>query len=102
MMTIKFIISDTFIFSHVLIGVTRCGQFLITYSYRATEHRMLYKYRLHWWAFRPGAPAFKVAEAQLFDNHEIRDELTVIIAQWPSVNNKVIAFGFWYLFILKY
>lgn len=57
--------------SHILVGTTRCGQFLITYSY-ATELRlpvqMHYKYRLHWWAFRPGAPAYKVAEVQLFDN----------------------------------
>ncbi|KAG8278053.1 protein modification by small protein conjugation [Homalodisca vitripennis] len=84
---------------HILVGTTRCGQFLITYSY-ATDLRLglsgklMYKYRLHWWAFRPGAAASKVAEVQLFDNQDVETPLTVAIAQWPKVNDKLIIYGY--------
>lgn len=80
-------------------GTTQCGQFLITYSYGTEQHTM-FKYRLHWWAFRPGAPAYKVAEVQLFDNHEISSALTIGIAQWPNVNNRLVAYGHWYVFLI--
>uniref|UniRef100_A0A1B6H7S5 DDB1- and CUL4-associated factor 15 WD40 repeat-containing domain-containing protein n=1 Tax=Homalodisca liturata TaxID=320908 RepID=A0A1B6H7S5_9HEMI len=85
--------------NHILVGTTRCGQFLITYSY-ATDLRLglsgklMYKYRLHWWAFRPGAAASKVAEVQLFDNQDVETPLTVAIAQWPKVNDKLIIYGY--------
>uniref|UniRef100_A0A1B6E7W5 DDB1- and CUL4-associated factor 15 WD40 repeat-containing domain-containing protein n=2 Tax=Clastoptera arizonana TaxID=38151 RepID=A0A1B6E7W5_9HEMI len=81
--------------NHVFIGTTQCGQFLITYSY-GIDQTANFKYRLHWWAFRPGAPAHKVAEVQLFDNPDISSALTIGIAQWPKVNDRLVAYGYCY------
>lgn len=35
-----------------------------------------------------------MAEVQLFDNQEVTYALTVGIAQWPNINDKLIAYGF--------
>lgn len=79
-------------------GTSRCGQFLITYSFTMeVSHAPLafrYRYRLHWWLYRPGSKAVKVAEVQLFDSQDIKHALSIGIAQWPNVNNKLIVYGF--------
>lgn len=84
----------------VFLGTSRCGNFIITYSFTSdtTMARLVswhrYKYRLHWYAYRPGAQAKKVAEVQLFDNQDIEAELNVGIAQWPNVNDKLVVYGY--------
>nr|XP_018902600.1 PREDICTED: uncharacterized protein LOC109034107 [Bemisia tabaci] len=89
--------------NQILMGTTQCGQFLITYSFsngNPLQHSAdfgfpPYKYKLHWWAFRPFAAAVKVGEVQLFGDFEIRDILSISIAQWPSIPNKIVACGYY-------
>lgn len=83
-------------------GMTQCGQFILTYTFTMdhaqTNNRFIYgsscfKYQLHWWRFKLGAPAVLVAEVHLFENQDIHDVLTIGIAQWPSVDDKIIVYG---------
>ena len=83
-------------------GMTQCGQFILTYTFTMdqtqTNNRSIYgssyfKYRLHWWRFKVNAPAVMVAEIPLFENQDILDVLTIGIAQWPSVSNKISVYG---------
>lgn len=80
---------------HVVMGLTQCGQFLLTYTYNVelSGTNTIYKYLLHWWAFMPNRVARKVAEVTLFGNFTIYRELSIIIAQWPMESNKLVVHG---------
>ncbi|XP_050422146.1 uncharacterized protein LOC126834337 isoform X2 [Adelges cooleyi] len=84
-------------------GLTRCGQFLLTYTIADTENLVIVdgpimsslsmKYKLHFWAFRPGQSAYRVSEIVLFENAEFSDFLNFYIVQWPNRSDKVVIFG---------
>lgn len=81
-------------------GLTRCGQFLMTYTVADTENMAIVdvpslnmRYKLHFWAFRPGQSAFKVTEISLFENAEFSDFLNIYLVQWPNRSDKVVVFG---------
>ncbi|XP_051162727.1 uncharacterized protein LOC127282500 isoform X2 [Leptopilina boulardi] len=76
-------------------GLTQCGQFLLTYTYNVelSGTNTIYKYLLHWWAFMPNRVARKVAEVTLFGNFTIYRELSIVIAQWPMERNKLVVHG---------
>lgn len=78
-------------------GTTRCGRFLLTYSYLASPTSILsptYEYRLHWWLYHPFKQATKVAEVKLFSDQPINYIITIGIAQWPNVNDRLIIYGY--------
>ncbi|BET02244.1 DDB1 and CUL4 associated factor 15 [Nesidiocoris tenuis] len=84
--------------NHILMGPTRCGQILLTYTYSADSTSdfsptMPYRYRLHFWVFRPGRPAAKIGEVQLFDGAVVTQALDLGIAQWPNDNNRLLVYG---------
>ncbi|KAK0166770.1 hypothetical protein PV327_004257 [Microctonus hyperodae] len=80
---------------HIVMGLTQCGQFVLTYTcnvdLRGTGS--LYKYLLHWWAFSPKRVARKVAEVTLFGNYTVSHGLDVVVAQWPMDRNKIVIHG---------
>ncbi|XP_020722905.1 uncharacterized protein LOC126925373 isoform X2 [Bombus affinis] len=80
---------------HIVMGLTQCGQFLLTYTYTMDVNgtTSLYKYLLHWWAFTPNHVARKVAEVTLFGNYTIYRELSIVISQWPLERNKLVIHG---------
>ncbi|XP_053989289.1 uncharacterized protein LOC128881898 [Hylaeus volcanicus] len=80
---------------HVVMGLTQCGQFLLTYTYTmdVCRNTSTYKYLLHWWAFTPNYIARKVAQVTLFGNHTIHRELSIVISQWPMERNKLVIHG---------
>ncbi|XP_014296629.1 uncharacterized protein LOC103576039 isoform X2 [Microplitis demolitor] len=80
---------------HIVMGLTQCGQFILTYTYNLDLRGIgsLYKYRLHWWIFSPKKLAHKVAEVVLFGNYTINKELEIVIAQWPMEKNKIVIHG---------
>lgn len=80
---------------HIIMGLTQCGQFLLTYTYSWEVGSDLYKYLLHWWAFTPNQVARKVAEVSLFGNYTIYRELNISVAQWPMERNKLVIHGLW-------
>ncbi|XP_029178991.1 uncharacterized protein LOC114946588 isoform X2 [Nylanderia fulva] len=80
---------------HIVMGLTQCGQFLLTYTYMVdvNSNTSLFKYLLHWWAFTPNHVARKVAEVTLFGNYSIYRELSIVISQWPMERNKLVIHG---------
>ncbi|XP_029052296.1 uncharacterized protein LOC114880452 [Osmia bicornis bicornis] len=80
---------------HIVMGLTQCGQFLLTYTYTMdmSGNTSLYKYLLHWWAFTPNHVARKVAEVTLFGNYTIYRELSIVISQWPMERSKLVIHG---------
>lgn len=90
-------------FSHVFMGLTRCGRFLLTYTIADSETIVVVdgplmsslnmKYKLHFWAFRPGQSAFRVSEILLFENTEFSDFLNIYIVQWPNRSDRIVVFG---------
>lgn len=84
-------------------GLTQCGRFLLTYTVVDIENMVVVdsplmsslnmKYKLHFWAFRPGQSAFRVSEISLFENAEFSDYLNIHILQWPNRYDKVVVFG---------
>ncbi|XP_066583964.1 uncharacterized protein [Prorops nasuta] len=80
---------------HIVMGLTQCGQFLLTYTYTldVSSNTSLYKYFLHWWAYTPNKVARKVAEVTLFGTYTIYRELNIVISQWPMERNKLVIHG---------
>lgn len=85
--------------SHIFLGISSCGQLLITYTYttdfddRPISFNTIFKYRLHWWAFVPYAEARKVAEVTLFGNYNVYSPLYLAYCQWPRDSTKIVVFG---------
>ncbi|KAJ1522131.1 hypothetical protein ONE63_002442 [Megalurothrips usitatus] len=85
--------------SHIFLGISSCGQLLITYTYttdfddRPISFNTIFKYRLHWWAFVPYAEARKVAEVTLFGNYNVYTPLYLAYCQWPRDSSKIVVFG---------
>ena len=85
--------------SHIFLGVSSCGQLLITYTYttdldeRPISFNTIFKYRLHWWSFVPYAKARKVAEVSLFGNNNVYTPLYLAYCQWPRDSSKIVVFG---------
>uniref|UniRef100_A0A0A9X792 DDB1-and CUL4-associated factor 15 n=1 Tax=Lygus hesperus TaxID=30085 RepID=A0A0A9X792_LYGHE len=84
--------------NHILMGSSRCGQILLTYTYSMDSSSdfsptTLYRYRLHFWVFRPGRAAAKIGEVQLFDGANVTEMLNIGIAQWPNENTRLLVYG---------
>ena len=52
-----------------------------------------FRYRLHFWLFRPGRAAGKIGEVQLFDGANVTEMLNIGIAQWPNDNTRLLVYG---------
>ncbi|KAK6630495.1 hypothetical protein RUM43_014840 [Polyplax serrata] len=84
--------------SHIFMGMTKCGRFLITYTMTTDQdddewYATVYKYRLHWWNFKPGGQARKIAEVSLFGNHKVIAPLQIYVCQWPKDHEKILVYG---------
>ncbi|PSN51064.1 hypothetical protein C0J52_01517 [Blattella germanica] len=83
--------------NHVFLGLSRCGQFLLSYTFTTELDVMslneVYKYRLHWWAFVPHQKVRKVSEVMLFGNQGIYSTLYIAVCQWPMDHSRVLIYG---------
>ncbi|KAJ4439787.1 hypothetical protein ANN_07915, partial [Periplaneta americana] len=83
--------------NHVFLGLSRCGQFLLSYTYTTELDVMtfnqVYKYRLHWWAFVPHQQVRKVSEVMLFGNQGVYSTLFIAVCQWPMDYSRVLIYG---------
>ncbi|XP_046592832.1 uncharacterized protein LOC107218731 isoform X1 [Neodiprion lecontei] len=86
---------------HIVMGLTQCGQFILTYTYNieVVGYGSSYKYLLHWWSFIPNHVARKVAEVTLFGNYTIHRDLNIVISQWPTERNKLVVHGVCYFLL---
>ncbi|KAJ9593181.1 hypothetical protein L9F63_015278, partial [Diploptera punctata] len=79
--------------NHVFLGLSRCGQFLLSYTYTTELDVMslneVYKYRLHWWAYVPNQKVRKVSEVMLFGNQSVHSILYIAVCQWPMDHSRL-------------
>jgi hypothetical protein len=86
--------------SVILLGFSRCGRFLLTYTQSSelsalrTAQGLNYVYHLQWWIFRLNEKALKVAEVQLFGEFVIWHPLYLSVNEWPSTPDFVVVFGY--------
>ncbi|XP_059483029.1 uncharacterized protein LOC132201118 [Neocloeon triangulifer] len=81
---------------HIVLGFSRCGQFLLTYtinSYESSGLNFTYNYTLHWWVCIPRSTARRVAEVTLFKNQGVEENLFISLCQWPNDNSKMLIYG---------
>jgi DDB1- and CUL4-associated factor 15 len=84
-----------FFYSHIVLGFSRCGQFLLTYTCGSFEASLGFtnRYILHWWACIPRGKARRVAEVTLFKDQGVDENLLLVLCQWPNDNTKMLIYG---------
>ncbi|XP_055617132.1 uncharacterized protein LOC129762672 [Toxorhynchites rutilus septentrionalis] len=99
---LKEIVPYCYLQGHVFMGLSACGQFLISYkvSYDydevvANEYNFSsnYKYELYFWIYRPHFLLSKYFHVCLFDDHGVDDIKTVSITQWNTDQQLLIVHG---------
>jgi DDB1- and CUL4-associated factor 15 len=82
-------------FRHVVLGFSRCGQFLLTYTCGSFEALLGFnnRYVLHFWACIPRGKAKRVAEVTLFKDQGVEENLYLALCQWPNDNTKMLIYG---------
>uniref|UniRef100_A0A336MM12 CSON003535 protein n=1 Tax=Culicoides sonorensis TaxID=179676 RepID=A0A336MM12_CULSO len=88
---LKDIIPCCFLEGHIFMGLTACGQFLLSYKVRvddevvtAYDFSTVYRYELFFWIYRPHNPLHKYFSVCLFDDHGIDGIKKVTMTQWSS------------------
>lgn len=99
---LKEIVPYCYLQGHVFMGLTACGQFLISYktSYDYDEVVMSeynfssnYKYELYFWIYRPHFLLSKYFQVCLFDDHGVDDIKTVSMTQWKTDQRLLLVHG---------
>ncbi|KFB36471.1 AGAP004062-PA-like protein [Anopheles sinensis] len=99
---LKDIVPYCYLHGHVFMGLTSCGQFLLSYkvycdpeegfangfNFSATN-----KYELYFWIYRPHVPLSKYFHVCLFDDHRVDEIRSVSFTQWKTESQLLIAHG---------
>lgn len=82
---------------HILLGFSKCAQFLLTYTHSVELEvnllTMVHKYKLHWWSFVPYKQASKVAEVTLFSDQGVSLALQIVLCYWPGDSTHILVHG---------
>ncbi|XP_031633337.1 uncharacterized protein LOC116347070 isoform X2 [Contarinia nasturtii] len=89
---LKEIVPYCYLTGHVFMGLTICGQFMLSYKIISDEDSALnnysftstYKYELYFWIYRPHNLLYKYFTICLFDDHGVDNIKTVTMAQWKT------------------
>ncbi|XP_053680898.1 uncharacterized protein LOC128731779 [Anopheles nili] len=97
---LKDIVPYCFLNGHMFMGLTSCGQFLLSYklSYDYEEpfendFCSIHKYELYFWIYRPHMLLSKYFHVCLFDDHGVDEIKSVTITQWKTDNQLLIVHG---------
>ncbi|XP_058811749.1 uncharacterized protein LOC131676608 [Topomyia yanbarensis] len=100
---LKEIVPYCYLKGHVFMGLSACGQFLLSYkvAYEIDEETTdeynyfssNYKYELYFWIYRPHFLLSKYFQVCLFDDHGVDDIKTVSITQWKTDQQLLIVHG---------
>lgn len=81
-------------------GLTVCGQFLISYRVRVDDEVLtsydvsaVYRYELYFWIYRPHYPLHKYFCICLFDDHGVDGVKKVSMTQWTSSSSVLVVHG---------
>lgn len=97
---LKDIIPCCYLDGHIFMGLTACGQFLISYKgvmdslqLRTYDFTALHRYELFFWIFRPHCLLHKYFSVCLFDDHGVDGLKTVTMTQWCFDSRVLIVHG---------
>uniref|UniRef100_A0A182T5K7 DDB1- and CUL4-associated factor 15 WD40 repeat-containing domain-containing protein n=1 Tax=Anopheles maculatus TaxID=74869 RepID=A0A182T5K7_9DIPT len=97
---LKSIVPYCFLSGHIFMGLTSCGQFLLSYklSYDydeafANDFCSIHKYELYFWIYRPHVLLSKYFHVCLFDDHGVGEIKSVSITQWKTDSQLLIVHG---------
>ncbi|XP_058057363.1 uncharacterized protein LOC131208582 [Anopheles bellator] len=99
---LKDIVPYCYLNNHIFMGLTSCGQFLLSYrlSYDYEEvltnglhFRSNHKYELFFWIYRPHMLLSKYFQVCLFDDHGVDEIKNVSITQWKTDSGLLIVHG---------
>uniref|UniRef100_A0A182NG50 DDB1- and CUL4-associated factor 15 WD40 repeat-containing domain-containing protein n=1 Tax=Anopheles dirus TaxID=7168 RepID=A0A182NG50_9DIPT len=97
---LKSIVPYCYLNGHIFMGLTSCGQFLLSYklSYEldevfANDFSSLHKYELYFWIYRPHMLLNKYFHVCLFDDHGVDGIKSVSITQWKTEGQLLIVHG---------
>ncbi|KAG5673526.1 hypothetical protein PVAND_003567 [Polypedilum vanderplanki] len=97
---LKDIVPFCYLSNQIYMGLSFCGNFLISYSKRLyCENESFdfnsggYKYELFFWIFRPHMPLERYFKINLFDDHGVEDIKTLLMTQWKTDPRTIIVHG---------
>ncbi|XP_019541474.3 uncharacterized protein LOC109412287 [Aedes albopictus] len=99
---LKEIVPYCYLKGHVFMGLSACGQFLLSYKASYDYEEVItneynfssnYKYELYFWIYRPHFLLSKYFQVCLFDDHGVDDIKTVSITQWKTDQRLLIVHG---------
>uniref|UniRef100_A0A3P8VZW0 DDB1 and CUL4 associated factor 15 n=1 Tax=Cynoglossus semilaevis TaxID=244447 RepID=A0A3P8VZW0_CYNSE len=93
---LKNIISEEILRSHIFLGFTKCGRYVLSYTSNCGEDDdfSFYTYQLYWWEFNLHKRLRQVRHVRLFGGEEIYSELYLTVCEWPNDHSKIVIFGF--------
>ncbi|XP_062534995.1 uncharacterized protein LOC134204184 [Armigeres subalbatus] len=99
---LKEIVPYCYLQGHVFMGLSACGQFLLSYKASYDYEEVItneynfssnYRYELYFWIYRPHFLLSKYFHVCLFDDHGVDDMKTVSITQWKTDQRLLIIHG---------
>ncbi|GAB0087464.1 uncharacterized protein DMENIID0001_017690 [Sergentomyia squamirostris] len=92
---LKEIIPYCYLDGHVFMGLSACGQFLLSYKVSYDEESINhynfsapYKYELFFWIYRPHCMLVNYYKICLFDDHGVDSMKTVTMTQWLNSTSR--------------
>ncbi|XP_055678526.1 uncharacterized protein LOC129787187 [Lutzomyia longipalpis] len=97
---LKEIVPYCYLDGHVFMGLSACGQFLLSYKVSYDEESINhynfsspYKYELFFWIYRPHCMLKNYYKVCLFDDHGVDNMKTVTMTQWMTNPRYLIVHG---------
>ncbi|XP_065372425.1 uncharacterized protein LOC135964204 [Calliphora vicina] len=95
---LKDLIPPNFIQGQVFMGLSACGQFLLSYKFCSSENASLshysfsmrFKYTLFFWIYQPFKPLRNFYKCCLFDDHGVDNMKKVSMIQWKNCDPRIL------------
>nr|XP_014092377.1 uncharacterized protein LOC106618959 [Bactrocera oleae] len=95
---LKDIVPKCFLQGHMFMGLSACGQFLLSYKVCCNDNMMTnhysfgygYKYTLYFWVYQPHKPLRSFFKCCLFDDHGVDNLKKVTMTQWKRTDPRIL------------
>ncbi|XP_017472984.1 PREDICTED: uncharacterized protein LOC108363958 [Rhagoletis zephyria] len=95
---LKDIVPNCFLQGHMFMGLSACGQFLLSYKVCCNDNMVAshysfsygYKYTLYFWIYQPHKPLRSYYTCCLFDDHGVDNLKKVTMTQWKCSDPRIL------------
>ncbi|XP_067617826.1 uncharacterized protein [Eurosta solidaginis] len=95
---LKDIVPNCFLQGHMFMGLSACGQFLLSYKVCCNDNIFAshyafsygYKYTLYFWIYQPHKPLRSFFKCCLFDDHGVDNLKKVTMTQWKCSDPRIL------------